>query len=157
MVQHPQGLLRQQASYGIWTLSPPLLSRQRGNINHGLPNPSNLERVLGAPLPFCIILGLVLLFSSCPFKLWLFCMCVPQGRQICSQSLSTIPLHCSLQHWGINVPLLTKCLCLSCSSLCDLSFVCLLLFRSYLVSPQFFGRNHSINRYRFSVFMKVSS
>lgn len=61
-----------------------------------LASPSDLERVLRAALPFSRVLRLVPLFSSFPFKLWLF-FYVP-GQMNLLTALSAIPPTAIPQH-----------------------------------------------------------
>lgn len=61
--------------------------------------------------------GLVPLYSSYPFKPQLFS--VPQARQICLQSLSSLPPHCSAQHRDGG-----SCYRVSCRCLCGPSNPC---------------------------------
>lgn len=110
----------------------------------------DLERLPVAPQTFGKVLGLVSLCYRCSFNLQTPPPPpppVPQEEDIHSQSLSTNPPHCSSQCWGgWGFPLLP--------SLLHSLWFCLLLCKSYLISPYFFfRRNYFINWYRLAVYL----
>lgn len=92
----------------------------KGNVNHGTCQPFNTERVP----PFGRVLGLVLLYSSCPFKLWL------QTNLIIPQYY---PSPLQLKALGMGIPFITVSPSLLLFLMCSLSFVVQELFSKLLL------------------------
>lgn len=109
-----QGLLRQQAPYGIKTLFPYALLRWRENVNHGYCQLLRPREFVPSALPlFDKVLGPDLLYSDCCFNLWLFFFF------LCPR----VHVSPSLQFLASGVFPLLLCVCLSCYYLCGLFFV----------------------------------